>query len=191
MNYLKTKKLVAMGLFIALVVILQYLSSFVKFGTFSISLVCAPIVVAAALYGPLCGAILGFIFGVVVLFTGDASIFMAYKPVVTIIVVLLKGTIAGAGSGIIYQTLSKKNQHLAGIISSIAFPVINTGIFLISCIIFYQPIINQIAVTNGYTGSTLGYLLFGFVGLNFVWELLINCLLANTIVRLIHLGKHD
>ena len=180
-----------MGLFVALVVILQYLGSFIKFGTFSVSLVCAPIVIAAALYGPLCGAILGFIFGVVVLFTGDASIFMAYKPAVTIIVVLLKGTVAGTVSGIVYRMLSKKSQHLAGILSSITFPVINTGIFLISCIIFYQPVINQIALTNGYTGSTLGFLLFGFVGLNFIWELVINCLLANTIVRLINLGKHD
>ena len=70
-NY--TKTLVGLGLLTAIVVVLQLVGSFIKFGTFSISLVLMPIVVGAALYGVGAGAWLGFVFGVVVLLSGDAS----------------------------------------------------------------------------------------------------------------------
>ena len=45
------KKIAGVGLLTALVVVLQLLGSFIKFGTVSISLVLIPIVVGAALYG--------------------------------------------------------------------------------------------------------------------------------------------
>ena len=47
----KTRRMVGLALFTALVVILQLLGSFIRFGPFSISLVTLPIVVGAVLYG--------------------------------------------------------------------------------------------------------------------------------------------
>ena len=61
------KKIAGVGLLTALVVVLQLLGSFIKFGTVSISLVLIPIVVGAALYGVGAGAWLGGVFAVVVL----------------------------------------------------------------------------------------------------------------------------
>ena len=63
---LDTRTLTGMALLTAVVVILQLLGAFVRFGPFSISLVLIPIVVGAALYGVWAGAWLGFVFGVVV-----------------------------------------------------------------------------------------------------------------------------
>lgn len=63
----KTKTLTGLALFTAIIVVLQLLGSFIKFGPFSISLVLIPIVVGAAVYGPKAGAYLGGVFGVVVL----------------------------------------------------------------------------------------------------------------------------
>ena len=62
----KTEKLVLAALLTALVVLLQYLGAFVRFGPFSISLVLIPIVIGAATCGASIGAWLGFVFGVVV-----------------------------------------------------------------------------------------------------------------------------
>ena len=45
------KRLTGMALFTALIIGLQLLGSFIKFGAFSISLVLIPIVVGTALYG--------------------------------------------------------------------------------------------------------------------------------------------
>ena len=50
-----TRTLTGMALLTAIVVILQFLGAFIRFGTFSISLVLIPIVVGAALYGALAG----------------------------------------------------------------------------------------------------------------------------------------
>ena len=46
-----TKKIAGVGLLTAIVVVLQLLGSFIRFGPFSISLVLIPIVVGASLYG--------------------------------------------------------------------------------------------------------------------------------------------
>ena len=57
-----TKKLVGLALFTAIVVVLQFMGSFIKFGMFSVSLVLIPIVVCAAVYGWKSGAVIGAVF---------------------------------------------------------------------------------------------------------------------------------
>ncbi len=68
----KTQILVGTALFTAIVAVLQFAGAFIRFGTFSISLVLMPIVVGAAMFGVMSGAWLGFVFGAVVLFLGVA-----------------------------------------------------------------------------------------------------------------------
>ena len=63
----RTKKIATLGILTAVVIVLQLMGSFIRFGQFSISLVLIPIVVGTALYGPLAGAWLGFVFSLVVL----------------------------------------------------------------------------------------------------------------------------
>ena len=77
----KTKNMVGVALFIAIVVVLQMLGGGIKVGgMFSISLVLIPIVVGAALYGWKAGGILGVAFGVAVLASGDAAAFWPSTP---------------------------------------------------------------------------------------------------------------
>lgn len=116
-----TYKLVGLGLLTAIVVVLQYIGASIRFGTFSVSLVLMPIVVGAALFGVGAGAWLGFVFGVVVLLTGDAHTFFAINPPGTVITVLAKGVLAGAASGLVYRLLSGREStgRLALTISSI------------------------------------------------------------------------
>ena len=60
----KTKTLVGMAIFTAIVVVLQLMAGVIKIGTFSPSLVLIPIVIGTAVYGIKAGAWLGFVFGV-------------------------------------------------------------------------------------------------------------------------------
>ena len=76
----KTKNIVGIGLFTAIVVVLQLLGGGIRFGIFAISLVLVPIVVGAAVYGWQAGLLLGFSFGVTVLLSGDAAAFLAVDP---------------------------------------------------------------------------------------------------------------
>ena len=103
----KTSKVVGLGLFTAIVVVLQFLGSFIKFGPFSITLVLAPIVIGAALYGIGAGAYLGLVFGATVLISGDAAAFLTINPIGTVIIVLLKGMLAGLAAGLVYSLISR------------------------------------------------------------------------------------
>ena len=87
---LTVPRLAGLGILTAVPIVLQMLGSFIKFGPFSISLTLVPIVVGAALFGPLAGAWLGFVFSMVVLFT-DAQAFLAVSVPGTVLTVLLKG----------------------------------------------------------------------------------------------------
>ncbi len=186
----KTKKIVGVGIFTAIVVVLQLLGSFIKFGTFSISLVLIPIVVGAALYGIGAGAWLGLAFGVAVLASGDASPFFAVNPVGTVVTVLLKGAAAGLAAGAVYKLLEKKNNLFAAIGAGITAPVVNTGVFLVGCAVFFMPTINEWAAAAGMENAGK-FMIVGLVGLNFLVELAINLVLSSVIVKLIKIGKKE
>ena len=107
----QTQVLVLGAILTALVVILQFMGSFIRFGPFAISLVLIPIVIGAATCGVKIGTWLGFIFGVVVLISGDASAFLAVNVFGTIVTVLLKGAACGLAAGLIYKLLEKYNRY--------------------------------------------------------------------------------
>uniref|UniRef100_UPI0040292488 ECF transporter S component n=1 Tax=Eubacterium sp. TaxID=142586 RepID=UPI0040292488 len=185
-----TKKIVGVALFTAIVVVLQLLGSFIRFGPFSISLVLIPIVVGTALYGIGAGAWLGLVFGVTVLASGDASAFLAVNIPGTIITVLAKGAAAGLLSGAVYKLVEKKNKTAATICAAIAAPIANTGVFLLGCLIFFMPTINGWAAAVGIESAGT-YMITTLVGFNFIFELLVNVVLSPIIVRLIGLGKKE
>lgn len=184
MKNTKTQKIVGIGLFTAIVVALQLLAASIKFGPFSITLVLAPIVIGAALYGIGAGAWLGAAFGVSVLISGDAAAFMTINPAGTVITVLLKGILAGLVAGLIYKALEKKNKTVAVVLAGIACPIVNTGIFLAGCYLFFQEWLVSVFGTTGFATVVTG-----LVSVNFAVELGINMVLASVIVRIIDIGK--
>ena len=189
MSKFDTKKMVGLGLFTAIVVVLQLLGSFIKFGPFSISLVLVPIVVGAAVYGVGSGAWLGFVFGLTVLLSGDAAAFLTISPAGTIVTVLAKGILAGFAAGLVYKLLEKKNNYVAVAAAAIACPVVNTGVFLLGCLAFFMDTISGWAEGAGFGANTGAYMIVGLVGFNFVFELLFNIVLSPVILRIIKIGK--
>lgn len=184
-NKAKVMQLTGMGLLTAVVIVLQLLGAFVRFGPFSISLVLIPIVVGAAMYGVGAGAWLGLTFGAAVLLSGDAAAFLAISIPGTIITVLAKGIAAGALSGLVFRLLDRKSTLAATVVAAVVCPVANTGVFLLGCATFFLKAIETWAGGQ----NTLVYMIVGLVGLNFLVELLINVVLAPTAVHLIHLGR--
>ena len=186
-----TKKIAGLGLITAMVIVLQFVGSFIKFGPFSISLVLIPIVVGAALYGWQSGIWLGLVFGVIVLISGDAAAFLTVNPLGTVVTVIIKGIAAGAASGAVYGLLKKINTYFAVAVSAIVCPLVNTGVFLIGCKLFFMPLITEWATSAGM-GDRVGlWMIVGLVGLNFIFEMLVNILLSPIILRLINLGSKN
>ena len=186
-NRERTNALVGTALLTAIVVVLQFVSMNLRFTMFSITLVLMPVVLGAALYGIGTGAWLGFVFGVIVLLTHDADTFLAINIAGTIITVLVKGTLAGLVSALVYKLLEKKNRYAAVITASILSPVTNTGVFLIGCRLFFWETINSWAAAEGQ--SVAGYVILGLVGINFIIELSINLVLDPAIIRIIDIVK--
>ena len=183
-----TRQMVLLALLTAIVVVLQFLGAFIRFGPFSISLVLMPIAVGAALIGVWAGAWLGLAFGVVVLLSGDAAVFLAIDPFGTVIVVLLKGALAGLAAGAVYKTLEKTNKTTAAVSAAAACPIVNTGIFILGTYVFFLPTITEWAAAAGFASAT-AFIFIGMIGLNFIVELILNFVLSPVIIRLIQFGR--
>ena len=189
----KTKKMVGVGLLTAIVVVLQSLAVITPVGIFNLNLVLVPIVVGAALYGIAAGAWLGFVSAMMILFT-NAGAFLAVSVIGTIITVLGKGIGSGLIAGLVYKLLKKINLTISVICAAIACPIVNTGVFLLGCWLFFLPTITEwgkgwAESTGKETFSVVEYALVGLVGTNFLVELAISIVLSSTIVRIIQISK--
>jgi len=188
-KHFDTRKLVLMAILTTIVILLQILGTFIRFGPFSISLVLMPIVIGAALLGSVMGAWLGLVFGFVVLISGETNLFLAINPVATVFVVLLKGSLAGFLAGMAYKLLAAHGKIIAAIAAAVVCPVVNTGIFILGGYIFFLPTFTEWSIAAGATSVT-AFLFLGLAGVNFLFELGVNIILSPTIVRLIQY-KYD
>ena len=106
----------------------------------------------------------------------------------TIITVLVKGAAAGAVSGLLYKALEKKNRWVATIAAAVAAPIMNTGILLIGCLLFFMGTISEWAAGAGFENAGV-YMISAFVGVNFLVELGANLLLSSAVVRILDVIK--
>lgn len=185
----QTQRLVLGAILTALVIVLQLLGTFIRFGPFAISLVLVPIVLGASMCNYKIGAWLGLVFGAVVLLSGDAAAFLTIDAAGTVITVLLKGTLCGLTAGLVFKTLEKFNRYLAVIAAAIICPIVNTGIFLLGCKIFFMSAIIEWGAAAGFKNAAQ-YMFLGLAGGNFLFELLANILLAPVIMRVISFNKN-
>ena len=182
---MSTQTMVLGAMMTALVVVFQCLATYTTFfGPFSTAIGLIPIVIGAAMCGPMMGAWLGLTFGVVVIATGGANLFFAFSIVGTLVTVLAKGTACGFVAGLVHKILTKWNKTVAVVAASVVCPVVNTGIFLLGSALFFMPHANTIAETLAMNVS--GFDLFLALAMaNFAFELVMNILLSPVVVRLL------
>ena len=175
-----TKAIVITGLLLALEIVLQIVGNYLQIGPANINLSLVPVVLAAVLCGPISGAILGFFNGLLALLSPSTqAVFMTISPFGTVLVCLLKCTLAGVVAAYIFALLNKKNRLLALVLSSIAVPVINTGLFALGCAIFFQDFLNMgINETFPNAGA---FLIFGVIGFNFLIEIATTTIVSPTV----------
>lgn len=182
---LDIRRLTYLAILTAIVVVLQFAGAFIRFGTFSISLVLVPIVIGVAICGLGAGAWLGFVFGAMVLISGDASAFLLIDPFGTVVTVFAKGILCGLVSGVAYKYISKINRYIGVLVAAIVCPIVNTGVFLIGSRLFFYETISGWASGEGVTA--VAYMFLFLVGGNFIFEFLFNIVLSPAIVRIINI----
>lgn len=185
----KLVSMILVSLLTALVAVLAYYGGFIKIGGLaSISLTLIPVIIGATLCGPLAGAWLGAVAGVIFFATPDAVFWLGLSVHGTVITVMVKGILSGLFAGLVYKLLMKLNQYLAVLISAIVCTVVNTGIFLIGSLVFFTDTVSAGASAEGVSVGM--YLIVFFVGLNFVFELIANIVVSPAIVRILNIAKN-
>lgn len=183
----KTQRLTGLALMTGIIIVLQIVASFIKFGPFTITLALAPIIIGAALYGAGAGAYLGGVFGLVVFIACVAgwdfggNILFTARPLVTLILCVVKGALAGLAAGAVYRALAQRSPMAGSILAGIVCPVVNTGIFCLGLAGFYY---DTLVAWAGGT-ALVYYVITGLVGLNFLLEMAINLVLSSVIVRVV------
>lgn len=181
-QHVQIRKMTLTAFLAALIVVLQLISYFIKFGPFNLSFVLIPIVIGGIIAGPTSGVFLGFIFGVVVTIVSvlgmdqGGNILFNANPLFCIILCVGKGWLAGYFPAVIYRFLHKRiNNNIVSVaLSSAAAPICNTGFFCVGMLIMYKDILVSWA---GGTNVLL-YIITGLVGINFIIEFLINIILC-------------
>lgn len=200
----KILHLVQLAMLLAIVVVLQLTGASLPIGLIPLTFVLIPIVVGAFLLGPIDGAILGFTFGLITVFQTPLNpflmVFFEANAILYVILAILKATMAGFCSGLIYKGLNKlfkeKKKILSTTIASISAPIINTGIFVIGMLIFFFPELSSLPSmtieNNPFAIFTNPFqvLFIGFCGVNFIGEFLVSLVLSPAIIRIVDIIKN-
>ena len=193
-----TLRLVQLAILTAIIVVLQLTGTAIKLnflGT-SISLVLVPIVLGAMLLGAKAGAFLGFVFGVIAfvaggVFGGDFFTYTLFQahPFFTGLICIVKGTAAGWVAALVYKPIEKKSSIGAVVTAGVAAPITNTGLFALGILLFFSDFLSGSAAAEGT--SALSLLFLGWIGINFIVELVVNMVLATVINRIIALARRE
>lgn len=183
----KSQMVAIIGIFAALVIVLQAISYFVKIGTFSITLTLVPIIVAGVKYGPKYSTFLGAVFGVVTVIgciTGvDAggSILFQASPIRNIILCMGKALLCGLSTGLVGTYLRNRHLKTTVIFAGLIAPIVNTGSFILLMFFLFKNILFE------WAGGTdiVTYILVGLVGTNFIIEMAVNAVLSPIVYRVL------
>ncbi len=169
---------------LAITIILQAIASFIVIPVTNTSpaLSLIPIAVGAIIYGPSCGFILGLGWSIFILVSGQASGYVAMNAIGTIITVVGKGTLAGLGSAYVYQLLKEKNYVVAIILASIVTPLINSLVYRVCLVVFFQDYFFGQATDAGVHPIT--YFMQAFIAGGFFLEVGISTIFSPVVVRI-------
>ncbi len=195
-NTVFVKRLVGTAILTAVVISLQLVLGSIKLGPFNITFTLVPIILGAILYGPLSAAFLGAVFGLTVCFSvisgNDAGGFVLFsqRPIITLLLCLIKSTAAGYLSGLLIKSLegktlsvkTGKHKNSSILFAAILAPIVNTGIFILGLLLFFQDTLCTWANGKEYV---MQFILFSILGVNFLAEMLINLLLVPVIIRIL------
>ncbi|MBQ4155447.1 MAG: ECF transporter S component [Clostridia bacterium] len=184
------KKLVLTAVFMAITAFLQLFASSFTVGTVSFSLVLIPIVLCGILVGKMGGFLTGLTFGVITMIGGitGGDVFTATLMqsgtrgfLLTSLICLVKASMAGLLSAIVYKALKNVNNLFATFCAAATAPIVNTGLFILGMLTMTD-ILNE-AFLQG--GSVIYFLVVVCAGVNFIIELLVNLIFAPAIYHLI------
>lgn len=180
----KLYKIIATAIFCALIVVLTMTAGMIQIGSLKLTFVLVPVALTGILFGVIPGTIAGFAFGLTVFMqcvTGLEAFGYALfviNPFYTFIATVGRGIFAGLLTALVYKGMSKlvKNMYVKAIVTAIAAPVLNTGIFLIAYSTLFTGHLKELASESGEGIFTFVFVIL--VGINFIVELATSVILT-------------
>lgn len=189
-TFSQAKKLTYFSVLTALTVVLQLIGNTVRIGVVTLNFSLIPIVLAAILLGVWYGTALGAITGLIILFhcgilgaDGFTNVLFATDPVIISLVCVVKTAAAGAVSALLFKWISKKNGFAATVVASGIVPVVNSGLFILGMLCIIPSLRTAGFIAEG--ANAFAVIVIGFVGLNFVFEFVLNIIVAPALYRVI------
>ncbi len=176
----KTKDITLIAILSAIIAVV----SFVPLKTLGLEITFSmvPVAVGAIVLGPVGGAILGTVFGLISFiqcfgYSALGVALLGVNPFFTFIMCVLTRTLAGYLTGLVYHALKTKD-NLGVAVASLLAPVFNTVFFMSVLVLFFynvEPIKSYVA-TLGAANPFVFIILF--VGVNAVAEIVAGAILA-------------
>ncbi len=187
----KIREMAQLAILIALMVILAFTPiGFLKVGVIEITFLILPVAIGATVLGPIGGAILGGVFGLlsfVQCFTG--SLFGAFvlelNPVLTFLICMIPRILCGWLPGMLFRVLYQrdKTKVVSFFAATLSTALLNTIFFMGAIVLFFwqnDAFLGKMGEWGIPTNSVWAFLV-AFVGVNGVVEAVVNCLLGGAI----------
>ena len=167
------------GILIALTIALSFLTNYADVTGVNFNLALVTIVIAACLYGPVSGLIMGLVNGALTIIAPATIAFFVPESLFgTILVCLLKTGIAGLVSGFVYKAFKNKNVIIASLLAGLVVPIVNTSLFVLGTFIWFMNIYKSAEVV-----------LTSVITINFAVEVGLSLILSPAVYRIITVIK--
>ena len=177
----KPRELTLLGLLTAVLLVMSFTPlGYLNIGPLAITLNMIPVAVGAIALGPTGGAILGGVFGITsflqCLGIGGTSamgvVLFEINPFLTFVQRFLPRLITGLACGYIYLwTKELFNHSIAGFIAGFCAAFLNTALFMLTLVLFFQ---NTDYLQTLINGRNIILFIVTFVGINAVFEMLVS-----------------
>lgn len=187
----KTREMAQLAILTAIMVIFAFTPiGFLKVGAVSITFLVLPVAIGAIVLGPLGGAILGGVFGLlsfVQCFNGDllGTILVAENPFLTFLTCMIPRILCGLLPGLLFRALYRhdKTKVVSCFVATLSTALLNTIFFLLFIILCFWHNDAFLAFCSDFGVNTDNFWIFAvtFVTFNGVIEAVVNCLLGGAI----------
>lgn len=97
--------------------------------------------------------------------------------------------LCGLLAGLVYRLFAQKNVYVGVFLAAIVCPLVNTGVFLLGCRLFFRDTLIAWAAASPFGNNMLAYVFGGLVGFNFLFELGANIILSPIVVKLLNIAQ--
>ena len=191
----KTVRMVQIALLMALEVVLTLL--YIPVGTINLNFGLVPIVIAAIFLGPIAGALIGCVSGVVtaVQVLTVPSFFNTFlitvNPIAACVISVIKTAVAGLMVGFVYRFMNRlcKYSWINSLLASVVCPIVNSGIFAVGMFAFFSDALLADATLSTLGSSVLAIVFVGLIGVNFIVEFIVTALISPALCKTITAAK--